>query len=157
MADFKVTDIYIDTEFNGFMGDLTSMALVVDEKKYFYEVVNLKPGVFIDEWVKENVMPILNKKAVTFMTFQNRLHTFLAQFDAVNIIADWHEDIAHFCNVLTTGPGERIPTPKLFFEIKRNLGRVPSELHHNALADAIGNFRSAKLIEYPVTYEFQNR
>lgn len=138
----KIVDLYIDTEFNGFGGELMSMALVENETTYFYEVKEMRKGSILDPWVKQHVAPILYKHPVGEMIFQQRLETFLNKYDAVRIIADWHEDIAHFCNMLTVGPGERIMTPKLYFEIKRNLSCVPSKDPHNALADAIGNYLS---------------
>ena len=32
------------------------------------------------------------------------------------IVADWPEDIAQFCNLLMTGPGEMVPVPPLTFD-----------------------------------------
>jgi hypothetical protein len=46
------------------------------------------------------------------------------------------EDIAHFCDILTTGPGNRIPTPTLRFEIRRDMDAVVPSQPHNALSDA---------------------
>lgn len=54
---------------------------------------------------------------------------------AVQQIADWPEDVAHFCNFLITGPGTRIDTPPLTFEVRRDLDAV-SKIPHNALEDA---------------------
>lgn len=124
--------IWIDTEFNEYKGDLISMALVAEDGREWYEVRHCKnPG----DWVAEHVMPILGKEPISLLAIQVGLLRFLAQFDAVHLVADWPEDIAHFCNLLITGPGIRIDTPPLTMEIRRDLDAV-SELPHNALEDA---------------------
>jgi hypothetical protein len=51
------------------------------------------------------------------------------------LVADWPEDIQHFCELLITGPGLRLDTPPLTIEIRRDLDAV-SALPHNALEDA---------------------
>lgn len=125
-------NIYIDTEFNEFQGELISMALVAESGPEFYEVLPCeKPG----PWVAENVMPILGQAPVTKPVFQLRLQHWLAQFNSVHLIADWPEDIQHFCQSLITGPGMRLNTPPLTMEIRRDLD-AESALPHNALADA---------------------
>ncbi|MDE1179481.1 hypothetical protein [Paraburkholderia sp.] len=124
--------IWIDTEFNEFRGELISMALVAESGEEFYEVVGCKnPG----PWVKAHVLPILGKAPVGMSQLQSRLHQYLSQFDSIHLIADWPEDIAHFCRALIVGPGERICTPALSMVIRRDLDAV-SEIPHNALADA---------------------
>lgn len=136
--------LFLDTEFNEFKGPLISMALVPEARSIlpFYESLGCEnPG----EWVAEHVMPFIGKEAISLTDFQVYLHHFLAQWDEVTIVADWHEDIAHFCNVLTTGPGNRIATPSLRFEIRRDLDTVPPLVPHNALSDAEAMLRSAEV------------
>jgi hypothetical protein len=124
--------VWIDTEFNEFQGELISMALVAEDGSEFYEVLDCKsPG----SWVKVNVLPILGKAPILMSQLQMRLSLFLSVFDSVHLIADWPEDIAHFCQSLIVGPGARINTPHLTMEIRRDLDAA-SELPHNALADA---------------------
>jgi len=124
--------LWIDTEFNEFKGELISMALVDEQGVFFYEVLLCeKPG----PWVAQHVMPILEKKPIRLGQFQVRLMAFLSHYDTVHLVADWPEDIKHFCNALITGPGERINTPPLTMEIRRDLDCI-SHLPHNALADA---------------------
>ena len=126
-------NLFIDCEFNEFRGKLISMALVSEDGKEFYEVLSCKnPG----DWVKENVLPILNKSPVSFDVFQMKLKTFLGQFETIHIIADWPEDIKHFCESLITGPGFRLNTPPMVMSIYRI--DAESDLPHNALADARG-------------------
>lgn len=136
----------IDTEFNEFGGDLISLALVdIDypDKKPFYEVLECRhPG----DWVSVHVMPILNKPAISIAVFQRLLAGFLSNYSAVHIIADWPDDIKYFCQALITGPGTCIQTPSLSFEIRRDID-APSELPHNALADAHGIAAKVKELE----------
>lgn len=136
--------LFLDTEFNEFKGPLISMALFPEDRNRapFYESLGCdNPG----PWVADHVMPIINKDPIPMQAFQERLQAFLNQWDEVTIVADWHEDIAHFCNVLTTAPGVRIATPTLRFEIRRDLDTVPSLIPHNALSDAEAMLRSAEV------------
>lgn len=126
-------DIYIDCEWNGFGGDFISMALVAADGKEFYEVIECEDPC---DWVEQNVIPVLNKEAIEPDVFQEKLQKYLSQFKAVNIIADWPEDIERFCSALITGPGTRIDTPSLSMQIVRI--ETKSALPHNALEDARG-------------------
>ncbi len=126
--------LFLDCEFNGFKGELISMALVSEVGHEWYEVLPLESPV---PWVQENVIPVLGKKPMKNGTdFIRALHGFLNQFESIHVVADWPEDIAHFCDALITAPGERINTPPLTMEIIR-VDSV-SDLPHNALRDAWG-------------------
>lgn len=125
--------LFIDGEWNSYKGELISMALVSECGKEFYEVVGCENP---DPWVAANVMPKLGKPWITFNSLQEQLELFLEPFDTVHIVADWPEDISWFCNVLITGPGTRLDTPPLTFEVLRV--DTMSENPHNALADARG-------------------
>lgn len=131
-------NIYIDTEFNSYRGALISMALVDTDGRSFYVAVECNDP--IDPWVAKNVMPVLWVGMDTPVTrsvedLQGHLEWWLQDYDSVHLIADWPEDIEHFCRALITGPGERINTPPLTMEVRRDLDAV-SEVPHNALADA---------------------
>lgn len=65
---------------------------------------------------------------------QEQLEIYLAQFESVHIVADWPEDIAWICNVIITGPGTRLNTPPITFEVLR-IDTVSAK-PHEALADA---------------------
>lgn len=126
--------VFIDGEWNSYGGDLISLALVAEDGRSFYEVLNCdKP----DPWVAENVMPKLGKPWITLESLQEQLELFLRQFefDSVHIIADWPEDIMWLCKVLITGPGTRLNTPPLTMEVLRV--DTVSKNPHNALADAM--------------------
>lgn len=124
--------LFIDTEFNEFKGDLISMALVDENGNHFYESLGCEnPGA----WVAEHVMPIIGREPISKIDMQLQLHAFLTQYESIHVIADWPEDIQHFCEILITGPGTRIDTPPLTMEVRRDLDAA-SLLPHNALEDA---------------------
>lgn len=123
--------LWIDCEFNSFQGQLISLALVADNGDEFYEVLWCGDP---HPWVAEHVMPILGQMPISKERFQQKLQTFLNQYVDIHVIADWPEDIKHFCESLITGPGYRLNTPPLTMEVVRiDSG---SELPHNALWDA---------------------
>lgn len=125
--------IWMDTEFNEFRGALISMALVSEDGCEWYCALDCpNPG----SWVAEHVMPIIGIAPVSEHVFATSLQAWLMQFDRVHIVADWPEDIAHFCQALIVGPGVRINTPPLTMEVRRDLDAVPSAIPHNALEDA---------------------
>ena len=127
-------NVYIDTEFNGYQGALISMALVDADGREFYAALGPLPAP-LDPWVVENVIPVLDAQPMPRAEFQQLLAWWLAPYPAVHIIADWPDDIRHFCDALITGPGTRIDTPPLTLEIRRDLDAI-SDRPHNALADA---------------------
>jgi len=124
--------LIIDCEFNQLQ--LMSMALVPETGEPFYEVVVV--GDYLTDWVRENVVPVLNKEAIWLNKFQVKLSEYLNQFTSIELIADWPEDIAFFCRALITGPGERLDTPPLSMTVRRDLDAV-SRVPHNALEDAL--------------------
>lgn len=126
--------IFIDCEYNDFRGELISMALISEDNKMFYEWLGCDNP---SPWIAQNVIPKIGRiKPIRIEQFQSILQQYLSQFDECHIIADWPEDIAHFCNALITGPGRRLATPPLTFEVIRidSVSKNP----HNAPADAIG-------------------
>lgn len=126
--------LFLDCEFNGFKGELISMAIVAEDGREWYEVLYCENPV---QWVAENVIPILNREPLKNMAeLTLSLFRFLQQFETVHIVADWPEDIVYFCQTLITGPGMRIDTPPLTMEVIR----IESEsvIPHNALCDARG-------------------
>ena len=127
-------NLFIDTEFNSFGGDLISIALVADDGKEFYQELPL-PDV-IHPWVREHVVPYMDNQNTPRRLVQQRLEAFLHQFDRVHVIADWPDDLRFFCDLLITGPGDRISLPKVTMELALVDGQ--SELPHHALHDARG-------------------
>jgi hypothetical protein len=130
-------NIFIDCEFNGFGGDLISMALVADDGQEFYEVLSLEKDWEYHPWVASNVVPHLHKDSVSKDVFQAKLWKFINQYEEIHLIADWPDDIKYFCMSLITAPGVCINTPaKLTIEINRDLNSNGSVILHNALEDA---------------------
>jgi hypothetical protein len=131
--------IYIDTEFNEFKGDLISMALVAEDGSEFYEVLSCEnPG----DWVAKNVMPILNKDPVPEHIFKMKLYGFLSEYNSIHIIADWPDDIKHFCEAIITGAGMMMNIPSFSCEVRRDLSTANSKILHNALEDARALFEA---------------
>lgn len=130
--------LFLDTEFNGFMGKLMSMALVPEnvDDEYFYVELEIKDQ--IDPWVQENVVPHMFLPAVSYNEFQNKLANYLYDIGPCTIVADWPDDIRHFSESLITGPGMSIRLMHdIHFELDMNINYT-SEVPHNALHDAIG-------------------
>jgi hypothetical protein len=154
--------LYIDTEFNGYKGQLMSMGIVSDslpqslgrKSEEFYCVRSLGDDVIIDPWVKENVQPhLFNGKrdikdpeshptvyafyGYDLEEFQQKLESFLQKFeDGFVIVADWPDDIRYFCESLITAPGKMIDIPDFEIKVVRTDYLYPSRLPHNALEDA---------------------
>ena len=139
--------LFLDCEFTNFQGQLISMALVADDGKEFYEVVNFSL-VDCHNWVLDNVVPILVKESIPYEDFQKKLSKFLRQYDSIEVIADWPEDFWHFTQSLLTGPGMMMDTPKISMILERRLSYY-SAIPHNALEDAIA-IKSAYLKKYTV-------
>lgn len=130
--------MWIDTEFDDFKGPLISMAIVAEDGEEFYEVLLFPENYPYAPWVELNVIPFLNKEAVGKHRFQGNLDKFINKYTDIHIIADWPEDIQFFMEMLVTGPGERMRTPKITTELKYDLPstRTISKIPHNALEDA---------------------
>lgn len=128
-------NLFLDCEFNGFGGELISMALVDERGHYFYEVLDCAEPV---PWVEKNVLPYLNKSQVAFGDFQKILRQFLHGYHHIHIIADWPEDLMHFTRCLILSAGKSMLTPPLTMQLWQNSQyvHVPSEIPHNALSDA---------------------
>jgi hypothetical protein len=134
----STTELWLDTEFNGFDGAFISAALVAEDGRSWYETVGCADPI---PWAAENVMPVLNKKPVTFNELQRSLKTFLQTMEDIVIVADWPTDIMHFCDLLRVRPhtGSVIHVPPITFKLKTWLqgSGMPSRVPHNALEDAL--------------------
>lgn len=142
--------LYLDCEFNGNGGHLISIALYdPKDNKEFYEVSDLwQTTVKYNEdyhglktWVRENVIPMLAKKAILETNIKGYLLQFLSSFEEdIIIYADWPEDFIHLLRLLyTVNPNTKVPS-KLITNLKMELittgdDFVPA-LPHNALSDA---------------------
>lgn len=135
---------FLDTEFNGFGGALLSVALVPEEGEEFYVTLQCQDPV--EAWVERHVIPFLDM--VPPQLAGPRLSRpdaglsvahYLQADAAPLLVADWPEDVAQFCMLLLTGPGNMVPVPPLSFELLPLPGfstAANSAVPHNALHDA---------------------
>ena len=130
---------FLDAEFNGFGGSLISLALVPKDRLLasFYEALPC-PGPV--PWVIEHVLPVLRTKAISRPEMSAKLSFYLRGDPEPIIIADWPEDIAQLAMLMITGPGWRLPSPRLTFELldlPLFNSETASEVPYNACHDAI--------------------
>lgn len=136
---------FLDTEFNGFGGALLSLALVPDDGgEEFY--LTLECNDALEPWVERHVAPYLDTVPLalraarqTRMAAARAVAHYLAGDGQAEILADWPEDIAQFCNLLMTGPGMMVQVPQLTFRLMPLPGfstAANSAVPHNALHDA---------------------
>jgi hypothetical protein len=136
---------FLDTEFNAFCGPLISIALVPEfGDREYYAIVEMNDPV--DPWVERHVMPYLDSvppgmmtEALPRETVAHELSLYLAGDSNPVIVADWPEDIAHFCSLVVTGPAELAIEGSLGFEYVSIPGFSTAEnsrVPHNALHDA---------------------
>jgi hypothetical protein len=136
---------FLDTEFNGLGGELISLALVPEHgDQEFYALLALPEEVH--PWVDRHVVPYLNAvppsaqhDTMTRLEAANALVDYFAHDDEPVIVADWPDDIAYFCSLLITGPGDMVPIGSLKFEFVSSPGfstAAISKVPHNALHDA---------------------
>ncbi len=128
--------LFLDCEFNGFGGELISLALVDENNHYFYEVLEYSDPV---PWVIQHVIPQLNQQPISIKQFQSRLQIFLFQYENIHVIADWPEDFSLFTQSLVLSAGKCIRTPPLIMQLWMEGAKetsVVSQNPHNALADA---------------------
>jgi hypothetical protein len=133
-GNYSGTYVFIDCEFNGWRGELISMALVSQCGKEFYKA--MMPTKIIDPWVAEHVMPVIAAPFVEESQFAAALEEYLDQFNSIQLFADWPNDISYFFDCLVTGPGTRMKTPPLAAHVRDWLHSKGSKLPHNALEDA---------------------
>ena len=143
-TDSRKVRYFLDTEYNGTGGALLSLALVPDDGDELY--LTFTTGEPLVEWVERHVLPYLDcvpeQLACPRLPLRDGAHAlerYLHGDDNPLIIADWPEDIAQFCNLLVTGPGEMIDLRYLTFRVVplSNFSTAEnSKVPHNALHDA---------------------
>ena len=136
---------FLDTEFNGFGGALISLALVPEYgDQEFYAVVPLEEEPL--PWVSQHVLPYLgsvppglSSDPIPPNQIARDLAFYLQGDGEPMVVADWPDDIAYFCRLLVTGPGQMVATGPLRFLFLDNVGFSTAEnsrVPHNALHDA---------------------
>ncbi len=130
---------FFDTEFNGFGGELISIALVPEDDRLdpFYQAskcCNPTP------WVAEHVIPALDTEPIARSILADRFADYLLDDPEPVLIADWPEDIALAARLLVIGPGRMKPVRGIRFDLVDpdlvGSGKV-STLRHNAYHDAV--------------------
>jgi hypothetical protein len=130
---------FLDTEFNGFGGDLISLALAPEDRDAaaFYEALPCQQP---EPWVIDHVQPNLHIQPISRPEMTRKLAQYLCRDKEPVVVADWPEDIAHLTLLMVVGPGRRLALPDMRFELLDlplfNSGAL-SALPHNALSDAI--------------------
>jgi len=125
--------LYLDTEFNGFGGELISIGIVSSTTgEEFYVVRNLPQK--IDPWVRENVLPYLISTSVDDYILRSTLYNFLKRHEGEPIVADWPEDFTHLLNLICEPNGFMLSLELDMRLIKS--GDLKSNIPHNAMSDA---------------------
>ena len=135
---------FLDTEYNGWGGELLSLALVPDDGEELYITLDWEGP--LEDWVERNVLPYLDSvpeplvsPRMSRMDAARTISHYLAGDSQPLIVADWPEDIAHFNMLLLTGPGSMVEVPPLAFRFVELSGfstAANSGVPHNALHDA---------------------
>lgn len=128
------TRLFIDCEFNSYRGELISMALVAEDGREFYKA--MMPRERIDPWVLKNVIPVLQTGFCDREQFGCALFEFLSQFEAIELLADWPDDLKYFYEAVVIGPGTAITCPPIVSRVVNELHSRDSAVPHNALHDA---------------------
>jgi hypothetical protein len=135
---------FLDTEYNGSGGALLSLALVPDDGEELY--LTFQTDEPLVDWVEKNVLPYLDSvpqqlscPRLSRDDAAHALELYLRHDDDPFIVADWPEDVALFCNLLMTGPGQMVELRHLTFRLvpMSNFSTAAnSKVPHNALHDA---------------------
>jgi hypothetical protein len=136
---------FLDTEYNGFGGQLLSLALVPEDGgEEFY--ITLDCDAPLDPWVARHVIPYLDMvpeglagPRLSRQAAAAALGQWLAHDEAPDIVADWPEDLAQLSMLLVTGPGLMVQVPPLslhFVPLHGFSTAANSIVPHNALHDA---------------------
>ena len=135
---------FLDTEYNGIGGALLSLALVPEDGDELYLTLTVSDPLV--EWVDRHVAPYLDhvpdRHSCPRLSRKDAAHAlerYLHGDEDPLIVADWPEDIAQFCNLMITGPGDMIELRHLTFRLMplSNFSTAAnSKVPHNALHDA---------------------
>lgn len=131
--------IAVDCEFNGFGGQLISMALVAEDGREWHASLPLPDIYDQDPWVRDNVIPVVHYKAEpmpTMQSFRKSFERFMNGFDSPTIVADWYTDLVHFFQIFAGrdhSESFHIPCSAVLLP---NMEFLPSAVPHNALCDA---------------------
>ena len=140
---------YIDTEFDGFGGDLLTLALVSEDLSVpplYLARDDIDPNA-LEPWVKDNVYPIIDIPAAApdFVPIEH-FGAYIAAYvcdntddGEITIVADWPDDLRYLMMTLITGPGMMINLKGLDMCLRRCEPwptKLLGQTQHNALCDA---------------------
>lgn len=136
---------FLDCEFNGFCGELISLALSGEAGElYLVRTGEELAALDLHPWVEEHVMPILSAPGAApsvqpLDTFGRAIQKFLEDDPSPAIVADWPEDLAHLMRCLIIGPGRMIAIRNMQLSLI-HAPLFPHDIEgavlHNALWDA---------------------
>lgn len=132
-------NIYLDCEFNGFKGELLSMAIVAADNYFWHGALLPSSPDIVEPWVKDNVLPVYLNRAMKFNnreTFNTSLRKFLQRFHKPNLCTDWYADLEYFFSCFNGKTYKDSFAYACTTEIKL-IDQLKSEIPHNALFDAI--------------------
>ncbi len=99
-----------------------SLALVPDDGEELY--LTLKSEEPLLEWVERHVVPYLDMVPDPLAwprlgreEAADALERYLRHDEDAVIVADWPEDVAQFCNLMVTGPGDMIDVRYVTFRL----------------------------------------
>lgn len=141
-------ELFLDTEFNGFGGELISLALVPETGPSWYGVRTIPEK--LDPFVAEHVIPKLERDPMGPAIFNASLSEYLLRYYDATVIADWPADFEHLCNQLTyRGREKGWALPVLLTMKLINTPALNPVNPHNALSDA------QALRDWYVAHDFQ--
>jgi hypothetical protein len=130
---------FVDAEFNGFGGELISLAAVPETgaRPHFYEAVGCqKPSL----WVRINIIPVLQVSPRSWGEVAHLFATYLGDDPAPVIVSDCPEALAHAAMLLVDRGGQRLMRARVRFELLPETdfsAQAHSETPFNAYRDAI--------------------
>ena len=131
-------NLFLNTQSNGFGGELISLGIVDDQGRCFYAVLR-HDHLTIDPWVKEHVIPALGDVPhLSDANFRRALHAWLLHYkDELHFITNWPDHIRFIAQYLVTGPDTMVAsTPRTHFTLDPSLNTAASSMPHNAGHDA---------------------
>lgn len=127
---------FLDCEFDGFRGPLISMALVRDDGRSLYFIIDGAEDEAKDPWVITNVLPILRDSpeapyVLDRATAALAVTGYMDGDEAPHIIADWPADLRYFCDLIEFEGGQMAPLPSFTMEVRR-IDAYPTTLDRTA-------------------------
>ena len=135
---------FLDTEYNGVGGELLSLALVPDDGDELYLTLEIRTAGRSGSSAMSCLISIRFPSSSPVRASEradaaHELERYLRHDEEPLIFADWPEDIAQFCDLMITGPGDMVEVRHVTFRLSpmTNFSTAAnSKVPHNALHDA---------------------